>query len=258
MKESKRAYMKRRETSAWKRRQRAKEALTCLKLAGHNLRSGLLIDVGCGLGYLTQYFLDHGIEAIGVDISKEYLKTAKKISPKGRFILANGVKLPFRDEHFATVILNDVLEHVPYDCAYPILTEITRVLKTDGKLYISVANRYQIREPHTQIPFLTWLPRTCWNPICRLILKRQYQNYYPYTNRLLEKLCQEVGLIFDNYTWLYAMNKTSDINRIGDPTLKRLVEITKRLHLTALAYVIAEKVSVILFVCKKGKLKKLR
>jgi hypothetical protein len=64
-----------------------------------------------------------------------------------------------------------------------------------------------------------------------------------------------VGLIFDNYTWFYAMNKTSDINRIGDPTLKRVVEITKRLNLTALAYVIAEKVSVILFICKKGELK---
>jgi SAM-dependent methyltransferase len=246
--------MKRREASAWERRQRAKEALTCLKLAGHNLKSGLLIDLGCGLGYLTQYFLDHGIEAIGVDIYKEYLKAAKKISPNGSFVLANGVKLPFRDKHFATVILNDVLEHIPYDCAHLMLTEIKRILKTDGKIYISVANRYQIREPHTQIPFLTWLPRTCWNPICRLIQKRQYLNYFPYTIRLLEKLCQEVGLIFNNYTWFYAMNKTSDINHIGDPTLKRLVEITRKLKLTTLAYVIAEKVSVILFICKKGKL----
>ena len=44
------------EATAWKRKQRAKEALARLKLAGHNLESGLLIDVGCGLGYLTQYF----------------------------------------------------------------------------------------------------------------------------------------------------------------------------------------------------------
>jgi SAM-dependent methyltransferase len=164
------------------------------------------------------------------------------------------VKLPFRDEQFATVILNDVLEHVPYNYAHPMLIEIKRILNLDGVLYISVANRYQIREPHTQIPFLTWFPRIWWSPIRRLIQKRSYQNYYPYTKRLLRKLCREVGLICKNYTWFYAMNKTSDINHIGDPTLKRVVDFTKKLHLTALAYAIAEKVSVILFICKKAKL----
>jgi hypothetical protein len=48
--------MKKRKAFTWKRGQRAKEALFCLNLAGHNLKSGLLIDLGCGLGYLTQYF----------------------------------------------------------------------------------------------------------------------------------------------------------------------------------------------------------
>jgi len=258
VKDSKGLYMRGREATAWKRKQRAIEALACLKLAGHNLKLGLLIDVGCGLGYLTRYFLDLGIKAVGVDISKENVKFAKKkIAPNGSFILANGVKLPFRDKCFTTVILNDVLEHVPYYLAHPMLNEVKRILKVDGKLYISVANRYQIREPHTLIPFLTWLPRPCWNPICRLIRKRQYRNYYPYTLGMLEKLCRKVGLIFNNYTWFYARNKTSNIEHIGDPTLRKLVEIIWKLKLSKLAYVIAEKVSVILFICKKGKLNNL-
>lgn len=149
-------------TTAWKREQRAKEAIICLKLTGHNPKSGLLLDLGCGSGYLTRYFLKLGIPAIGVDISRGGIKFAKrKIAPSGSFILADGVKLPFREGYFNTIILNDVLEHVPYNLANSMLNEVKRTLKVDGKLYISVANRYQIREPHTLFPFLTWFPRPC-------------------------------------------------------------------------------------------------
>ena len=244
--------MRRKKATPWIREQRAKEALTCLKLAGHNPKSGLLIDAGCGPGYLTRYFLKLGIDAVGVDVSKGNVKVAKKkIAPSGSFISANGVKLPFRQGCFNTVILNDVLEHVPYNLAHPMLNELKRTLSLRGKLYISVMNRYQIREPHTLIPFLTWLPRPCWNAICKLIKKRSYTNYYPYTIRKLKRLCWQVGLTCRNYTWFYAWNKMSNIERIGDSTLKKLVKTIRKLKLSKPAYLIAEKVSVILFICEK-------
>ena len=244
--------MRAKEASAWKREQRAEEASICLKLAGHNLESGLLTDVGCGLGYTTRYFSDLGITAIGVDVSRRNIELAKKITPSITFILASGVKLPFADECSATVILNDVLEHVPYDLAQPMLNEIKRILKADGKLYISVANKYQIREPHTLIPLLTWLPKPFWDAISRLVQKSPYQNYYPYTIGRLEKICREAELDYDNYTWFYAKRKMSNIDYIGDTTLRELVKTIKKLGLSKLAYIIAEKTSVILFICKKS------
>ena len=122
--------MRQEKATAWKREQRAKEAITCLKLTGHNPKSGLLLDLGCGGGYLIGYFLKLGIEAVGVDVSR--LKSAKKRVPSGSFISADGVKLPFREESFNTVVLNDVLEHVPYNLANPILNEVKRTLKGDG------------------------------------------------------------------------------------------------------------------------------
>lgn len=246
--------MRREKTTAWRREQRAKEAIICLKLTGHNPKSGLLLDLGCGSGYLTRYFLKLGIPAIGVDISRRGIKFAKKkIAPSGSFILADGVKLPFREEYFNTIILNDVLEHVPYNLANPMLNEVKRTLKVDGKLYISVANRYQIREPHTLFPFLTWFPRPCWNAIYKLTPRARgpIYNCYPYSIRKLKKLCSEAGLTYRNYTWFYAWNKISRIKHIGDPTLKRVVETIRKLKLSKLAYPIAEKVSVILFICEK-------
>jgi len=240
------------EIYAQRREQRAKEAITCLKLAGHNPKLGLLLDLGCGLGYLTRHFLKIGIDAVAVDVSKELTKLAKKkYASGGSFVLADGVNLPFRERCFHTIILNDVLEHVPYDLANPMLNEAKRIMKEGGKLYVSVANRCQIREPHTQIPFLTWLPRPCWGTVHKFVKRRPMANYYPYTFRRLKRVCRETGLNCRNYTWFYAWNKISEIKHIGDPTMKRVVEIIRKLKLSKPACLVAEKVSVILFICEK-------
>ena len=239
-----------------RREQRAKEAVACLNLAGHNLKLGLLLDSGCGEGYLTRYFLELGIETVGVDISRERVKFAKKNVPTGSLIVADGVKLPFKKEIFNTVILNDVLEHVPYNLAKPMLNEIRRTLKVDGKLYISVANKYQILEPHTLTPFLAWLPRPCWNPIHKMIKKRPIPHYYyntlnPYTIKRLKRLCLQTGFAYRNYTWFYVWNKLSDIEHIGNLTIKKIGKMIKKLKILKLACILAEKISVILFVCSK-------
>lgn len=237
-----------------KREQRAKEAITCLKQAGHNPKSGLLLDLGCGLGYLTRYFSRLGIEAVGVDVARKKIKFAKeKVLPSGSFILADGVKLPFKEGCFNTVISNDVLEHVPYSLANPMLNEVERTLKVGGKLYISVENRYMIREGHTLIPFLTWFPRPCWDAIYKFVTKNPHARLHanPYTIGKLEKVCSETALTCRNYTWFYAWNKLSNIKVIGDPTLRKIVKLIRKLKLSKPVCLIAEKVSVILFICEK-------
>lgn len=236
---------------ARKREQRAKEAITCLKLTGHDPKSGLLLDLGCGLGYLTRYFSKLGIEAVGLDVGRRIKIAKEKVLPSGSFILADGVKLPFKEGCFNTVILNDVLEHVPYSLANPMLNEVERTLKVGGKLYISVQNKYMIREGHTLIPFLTWFPRPCWNAIYKLVTKDHTFHANPYTIRKLKKLCSETSLNCRNYTWFYAWNKISNVKVIGDPTLRKITKFIRKLKLSKLVYLIAEKVSVILFICEK-------
>lgn len=228
----------------------------CLKLAGHDVWSGIMIDIGCGLGYLSKHFLDAGIAEIGLDISRDLLKVAHEVAPSGNFILASGVILPFKGRCFTTAVLNDVLEHVPYSQAPRLLAEAKRILKSDGRLYVSVTNKYQIVEPHTLIPFLSWLPKLFWAALCRLSGKPQYIPWgpviYPYTVKRLTILCHEAGLNFEDYTWFYSWNKISNTDNIGNPNLRSLAKTIKRLKLSKLAYRVAEKVSVILFICQKS------
>ena len=231
-----------------KRRVRAKQSVICLQLSRHDLRRDLLLDLGCGGGWLTEYYLNLGIEAIGLDIHKR-MSILKKRLPTSEFVRADGRRIPFRDKVFQTVILNDVLEHIPYSSADKLMTEIKRILNPTSRLYISVANRYNLIEPHTGIWFLTWFPRSCWDAIYRLTTKRQTFNYYPYTVKELIELCEKHKFLCENFTWVFASEKV----RHPECIINIIAKVLRRLKLLRATLAIAEKVSVILFVCRKLK-----
>jgi SAM-dependent methyltransferase len=235
---------------AWIRRERAKEAFFCLRLSGHEVSKGIALDVGCGLGYVTDYFLVKGIQTIGFDIKANVLSKAKIVNPSMYLLLASGVNLPFKDQSFYTVILNDVLEHVSYRDGKFILKQIRNIMKPKGKLYISVANKYQIREPHTLLFFVTWLPRILYDPIIRKM--HNMVSIYPYTVNRLSSLCNEIGFINKNYTSIYANKKILNIKHIGDFMTKKIIKLLKDIKISNkfLLY-LAEKFSVILFICEK-------
>lgn len=198
-----------------------------------------------------QIFEKKGINVVGLEINRKHLRIAKMINLDSKLILGDGLKLPFKDNCFHTVILNDVLEHVPYRNAELLLREIWRVLDQKGKLYISVSNKYQIKEPHTLIWFLTWLPRKCYVPILRKI--RQPGNLiYPYTSERLKEVCGNTGFTFDDYTWFYARKKIIENGYIGDPLLRKIVTLFRKLNVSESLIPIAEKFSMILFVCAKS------
>lgn len=101
---------------------------------------GKTIDVGCGDGYITSQISKKFKEVVGVDISKEAIKIAKKKNLKISFVVATCVNLPFSDNLFDTVIASEIIEHVNYNDGKMFLKETKRILKSQGKLIISTPN----------------------------------------------------------------------------------------------------------------------
>ncbi len=100
------------------------------------LRSGTLLDIGCGKGSLPQMLAKRGIRGIGFDYNVGVL-------PKGSFdslyyVGGNAESLPFGDQAFGAVSLNHVLEHFPDPPR--LLSNLRRILKPGGLLFICVPN----------------------------------------------------------------------------------------------------------------------
>lgn len=87
---------------------------------------GLVLDIGCRDGLLTA----HHKNSIGIDIERQ-----QSYIP---LVLADMHFLPFKKEVFDTVVLIHVLEHT--DKPKELLMEIKRILRSQGKLIISIPN----------------------------------------------------------------------------------------------------------------------
>lgn len=113
--------------------------LSLIKKYSPKKRSLKILDVGCGTGLLTKKLTSFG-EVIGIDISDEALKYAKKRGVRLKKASVN--KLPFKSGSFELVVCIDVINHQDVD-SEKALRQMYRVLKKGGLLVIrSQANRW--------------------------------------------------------------------------------------------------------------------
>lgn len=108
-------------------------------LPKENLKNKKFLEVGCGLGYFSNYANKLGAKVTGIDIGPNLVKINKKKTPKGIFRVASASDLPFKKETFDTVLSTEVIEHV--DNQKDALKEMCRVLKKGGILVITTPNR---------------------------------------------------------------------------------------------------------------------
>jgi len=96
---------------------------------------GIILDVGCGIGSFEQYL--QNLNIIGLDISEEMLKEARKRSNK-TFVQGNVEVLQFNDSKFDAVFSVTTLEFL--DEYRKAIKEIVRVTKPKGKLLVMMLN----------------------------------------------------------------------------------------------------------------------
>ncbi|MCU0784434.1 MAG: methyltransferase domain-containing protein [Verrucomicrobia bacterium] len=94
------------------------------------------LDVGCGVGQVVARLTDAGFEAHGVDVSEPNIERARKFCPRCR--LYDGKRIPFPDQHFASVGALNVLEHVEQPEAF--IPELVRVTEIGGRVVLSSPN----------------------------------------------------------------------------------------------------------------------
>jgi ubiquinone/menaquinone biosynthesis C-methylase UbiE len=96
-----------------------------------------VLDVGCGYGAYTRALSEEGLDCVGCDLNLSYLREAKS---QGLAVAAVDSVLPFRDRSFDSVLLFEVIEHVPL--LETILSECFRVARRN--VLITVPNSEDI------------------------------------------------------------------------------------------------------------------
>jgi len=102
------------------------------------------LDIGCGSGSASILATREGFEVYALDTDKKQLLWERDCKSKLEInlIVADGQTLAFPDSTFDVVYCCHVLEHIPDDAE--VLIEISRVLKLDGILLLSVPNRLNL------------------------------------------------------------------------------------------------------------------
>lgn len=124
-----------------------------------------ILDLGCGSGRHTVLLAKEGFNVYATDIAKSGLKMTKEwlaeenlqatIKQESCF-----TKFSFKDNFFDAVISTQVIHHNFHDKVKYCISEIERVLKPGGIIFVTVSARkhrkgstkFEIPEPHTYIP----------------------------------------------------------------------------------------------------------
>ncbi len=98
-------------------------------------RSGSVLEIGCGTGYVLRALAGAGYAVTGGELFPRGIVHARARVPDATFLQFDARNLPFRDE-FDVVAAFDVLEHIPDDQF--VLNEMARAAKPDGGIIVTV------------------------------------------------------------------------------------------------------------------------
>lgn len=111
-----------------------------------DFRGKMVLDVGCGNGYVLSKYAAEGARVTGIDVTPTGIDISRKrfemLGLDGDLRVADAQNMPFEDDSFDCVCSMGVLHHVP-DTAKAV-REIWRVLKPGGRLIIMMYHRHSV------------------------------------------------------------------------------------------------------------------
>lgn len=198
-----------------------------------------ILNIGAGRGGLSCALSKKGFVVDNVEYSKCYSRIIEWKYEKYNY---SGYVKNMPIEEFNTnnlydfAIMTDVIEHV--QDPEKTLISVNRLLKKDGKTYITVPTRFHLIDPHYKMPFICFIPNSWADKLLKLFGKNKTHkdagkqtlsemHYYTYSKFC--KLAKKNGFdiidirkreILDPDTYFYAKNASK-----YDRTIKTLKKV---------------------------------
>jgi SAM-dependent methyltransferase len=191
-------------------------------ISAHKVCTNLdILDLGSGEGGTSSYFSGNN-NVISYDLSLFRLKRQRHTDNKFKIVNGNAQFLPFRNSFFDLIILQDAIEHININGS--LISELKRVIKDDGLIYISTPNRHSIlniiSDPHWGIPFLSLFRRNsikkyflrlfrkedlCRDDIAELLSLKELFGLFKHF-RIILNTKEIIGLLSESYNGILWSN----------------------------------------------------
>lgn len=124
------------------------------------IENARVLDIGCGVGRVTSYLHDIGLDIGGVDVSPAMVATARSAHPELRFDVATMTDLPVERGSLTGAVLWYSIIHTPPDRLHEVWSELARVVGPDGWVLLGFQageNEHTTREnAYGSSSTLTW------------------------------------------------------------------------------------------------------
>lgn len=104
-----------------------------------------VLDFGCGLGRHSIFFAKQGFNVSAFDLSQEGINHlenwAKDEGVTVDLTVADMISLPYKDNTFDCIFAYHVISHTDTAGMQKILSEISRILKPDGEIYLTLCSK---------------------------------------------------------------------------------------------------------------------
>ena len=130
----------------------------------HILDDKIVLEIRCSTGIITNYFADYFLKIDGIDIDKKEIEYAN-LNNKKTNVLFQAVPIEEfeSNKNYDVIVCSHIYEHVPDSRV--LLDNIYRLLKPGGVCYFAARNKFQPMEPHYNLLFLSYLPKSISNLI---------------------------------------------------------------------------------------------
>ncbi len=171
-----------------------------------------VLDLGAGEGHTSQLLSKNNF-VISLEVKHERIVKINR-SESLQPLLADGFRIPIKNNSCDIIILQDVIEHLQITDGF--ISELYSILKKNGVVYLSTPNKYSviniISDPHWGMPFLSLFKR---NQIKKYFLKHFRKDDFKRTDiaelfslgEIQRKFSKKFSiLLFTNYSVEYLLN----------------------------------------------------
>lgn len=104
-----------------------------------------ILDLGCGLGRHSLFFAKNGFKVTAMDLSADAIAEARKLREESGIDylcrVSDMVNMPFSADAFDAVFSYHVISHQDTEGVKKVIKEISRVLKPNGKVFLTLCSK---------------------------------------------------------------------------------------------------------------------